>query len=916
MTLLSINSPSPSSSFNNYQHHHEFNTNDNIIKDHSLIFQNSQLHNWYLNNSVLCMVTSSKRKLLFCGTQNSNIIVIDLQTFQIKLKIQTHVGSVLCLYLSDCENTLFSAGSDSLVKIWKINDFIEKIDNSSNTDTLQLLPTYTIYSLLDIGDIFSITWIADLKTIFIGSQNASLSFVKLDLINNNNSSINDHYKLMPSNRFDRFFDSNNDKLPIHADTDTHTRVIQIPNDNIISYAHNGYVYAIDFMKIDDPLTFNIGNNISDNYENIIFSAGGDGKINIWGYNNNLNDLILLNSLSNDQIDTIFSITIHKPSMTIYSGSSNGNIAIWDLTTFQLLKIFQINDKNDIYTLTISPKINNYSNEWLFIGTEFGITKKLISNIINKDINDLIIVTKNAPCLTLNSFQMNNKTYLISGGSDNSLSLWSLKSMNDICDDDDDSSEEIDNEEKFFKGLEKTQLHDYITNNENFLKILKELISFRSVSKQPDIYMNECRKCANYLMLLLKNFGAYKTELLPVDNGNPIVYSTFKANKLKKDDGTKPTNILWYGHYDVIPASSKNWNTNPFKMTPKDGYLYARGVTDNKGPLLVSIFAIAELYSRGELESNITFLIEGEEESGSWGFQNVIINNKIDILKDFNNIDWILLSNSYWLDDNIPSLNYGLRGKIEFEIKVWSDKPDRHSGVDGGVFIEPSMELVKLLSLLVKDDKILIPGFEEIYDKNRNINEINDWEKLIFEEISERIENCNINELKRKWNLPSLTLHKINMSGTENNTLISQFAEAKLSIRIIPGQEIENVKNDIINFINKEFNKFQSKNYIEIKIIDEAEPWLGDINNIGFQTLKECLNDEWGIKPIFIKEGGSIPSIRFLEKLFKCCAIHVPTGQSSDNAHLNNERIRIVNLLKSKEIIKKAVNRLPKNEIVE
>lgn len=72
----------------------------------------------------------------------------------------------------------------------------------------------------------------------------------------------------------------------------------------------------------------------------------------------------------------------------------------------------------------------------------------------------------------------------------------------------------------------------------------------------------------------------------------------------------------------------------------------------------------------------------------------------------------------------------------------------------------------------------------------------------------------------------------------------------------------------------------------------------------------------GIKPIFIKEGGSIPSIRFLEKLFKCCAIHVPTGQSSDNAHLNNERIRIVNLLKSKEIIKKAVNRLPKNELVE
>lgn len=923
-------------SASSFNYHHEFtNSASQLTKDHTSLFKRALLHKWHHKQSILCMVASPKYKLLFCGTQDSSILVLDLITFEKKFEILTHVGSILCLHLSKCEDILFSGGSDSLVKVWKITNLI---DSSLYTPKIQLIPTYTIYSLLDVGDIFSITWVEEINTVFIGAQNASLSFVHINTEQINAESDNDHLKYMPSSRFDRFFDSKGSKvLKLNIENEKCTnpnpsvsplsssnmKIIQIPPENIINYAHNGYLYAIDYFKIDNPLTSTIGNNIADDFNHIVVSAGGDGEIKLWGYKNdqkNNGQLTFLKSLKNSKIDSIFSLTINPINLNIYTGSSDGKVCIWDLTTFQLLKIFQI-DLNDVYTITLSPNLNkNSSSQWLLMGTEFGITKRLISDS-NNDLeiensldglnNVCIRVTKNDPCLTLKSFIMNNECYLVSAGSDKSISLWSLETMDDTCfSKSGQGSASV--ESPFIRS--KKELSTYLTN-EKFLKILGELISFKSVSKQPDVYMGECRKCANYLTILLKSFGATKAQLLPVNNGNPIVHAIFKANSPKILKGKEPTRILWYGHYDVIPASSKTWNTRPFSMTPQDGYLYARGVTDNKGPLLVSIFAIAELYVKNELESDVIFLIEGEEESGSWGFQNVILENQFEICESGKPIDWILLSNSYWLDDNNPALNYGLRGKLELQLEVWSDKPDRHSGVDGGVLVEPSMDLVKILSKLVEKDQILIPGFKEIYKNsdNENIQYLEEWEIPIYKEISERIPEININELIRKWKLPSLTLHKIEMSGPDNDSVISQKAESKLSIRIVPSQELEIVKESFIEYVNKCFNGLNSTNHLKIKIMHEAEPWLGNINNSAYKILKECMNEEWGVEPILVREGGSIPSIRFLEKVFNCPAIHIPTGQSSDNAHLNNERVRIINLLKSKEIIKKAANRLQKEK---
>lgn len=906
-----------------FSYHHDFsNSGSKSARDHTVQFKKALLHKWKHDQSILCMVASPKRKLLYCGTQNSSIVVLDLITFQKKLEIFTHVGSVLCLHLSECEDLLFSGGSDSLVKVWNIKD----VDNSNSYDSsITLIPTHTIYTLIDIGDIFSVVWVGELKTIFFGAQNASLFHIHIDTVTI--GSVDDHIKFMPSNRFDKFFDSKGSSPSVgnYFDPQDHSNVklIQVPHENTINYAHNGYLYAIDYITIDNPITATIGNNAAESYKHIIVSAGGDGDIKLWGYTANekhpsKGSLTLIKSLCDPQIDSIYSFAIHLDSLTIYAGSSNGKVAVWDLATFQLLKIFYIDD-NDVYTMTLSPRVNNTTvqNQWLLMGTEEGITKTKVSTNIYEientdDKNSCIRVTKGSPCLTLKTFQSDDECYLASAGSDKTISLWSLETIDKSCIAGNSSNSLNTTSTDLSVVKTRENLLEYLTN-EKFQQVLGELISFRSVSKQPDLFMGECRKCANYLTVLLKSFGAYKSQLLPVDNGNPIVHACFKANSpnAKSKDVTR---LLWYGHYDVIPASHSTWDTPPFVMTPQDGYLYARGVTDNKGPMLVAIFAIAELHAKGELESDVIFLLEGEEESGSWGFQNVVYNNKDVILDGNDKVDWIMLSNSYWLDDVTPCLNYGLRGKLDIQLEVWSDKGDRHSGVDGGVFNEPSMDLVKVLSSLVMGDEILIPGFKLVYSSDRDLKRhLKDWEKPLYDEISRRVDNVDINELIRKWSLPSLTLHKIEMSGPDNGTVISQKAEAELSIRIVPTQDLEVVKESFVTYVNECFSKLKTNNFIKVQIMHEAEPWLGNVNNTAYQILKECLREEWGVDPIFVREGGSIPSIRFLEKTFNASAIHIPTGQSSDNAHLNNERVRIINLLKSKEIIKKAANRLQKDK---
>ncbi len=454
--------------------------------------------------------------------------------------------------------------------------------------------------------------------------------------------------------------------------------------------------------------------------------------------------------------------------------------------------------------------------------------------------------------------------------------------------------------------------------------------------------------------------------------------------------------------DVVPADNKQdkWITDPFQLKGINGYLYGRGVTDNKGPIIAALYGVVDLVHDKELESDITFLIEGEEESGSRGFQDAVRRHK-DLIGD---IDYIILANSYWLDDDVPCLTYGLRGVLHATVEVDSNHPDVHSGVDGSFMMdEPLFDLTAILAKLKGlHNRVQIPGF---YDTILPLTPAEDarYDDIVETLIRRNPENGPPETLKAslmaRWREPNLTVHRYKVSGPDGS-LVSSHASAAISLRLVPNQELEDVIKSLTQFLKDAFAKLDTHNHLSISIDNQADAWLGDPDNAIFQTLEEAIMDVWGPigetrrssvpgprpkhqskvsgtetispslkptpattttltngsdytslaaspidpsqtpdlsalslsksdgsssvngvndnatkrrgrKPLYIREGGSIPSIRFMEKEFGAPAAHLPCGQASDSAHMDNERLRVSNLYKSREIFRKVFRELPR-----
>lgn len=476
--------------------------------------------------------------------------------------------------------------------------------------------------------------------------------------------------------------------------------------------------------------------------------------------------------------------------------------------------------------------------------------------------------------------------------------------------------------------------------------LREFVSYKTVSSRAE-YAEDCRIGASFLRSLFKKLGG-EVEMLSADDElhHPVVFAKFNGKSLPVEKRKK---ILFYGHYDVVPADTKKgkWENDPFQLTGINGYLYGRGVSDNKGPIMAALYAVTDLVQAKSLDSDIVFLIEGQEESGSRGFKETIRKYKDRI----GHVDYILLANSYWLDDETPCLTYGLRGVMHATVCVESNNPDLHSGVDGSYMVnEPLSDLMMLLTKLKgRRNHVMIPGF---YD---GILPLTAEEEARYDDIlSVLMEQGKARDqvsretlkasLMARWREPNLTHHKIKVSGPDGG-LISSHANAKISVRLVPGQKVEEVTSSLTSFLESEFESLESNHKLTIQIDEQAEPWLGDPSNYIFRTMEEAVVEAWhplfarrsslrtsgpttpetnGIssdgnpengrcpklgRPLFIREGGSIPAIRFLEKEFDAPAAHLPCGQASDSAHLDNERIRVLNLFKSREIFRYVFQKL-------
>ncbi|GBL50503.1 hypothetical_protein [Candidozyma auris] len=876
------------------------------------------VHKWTHTHSILSVTPAPKKELIFCGTQDSNIMVFDLKSYNLKHVIncgKNHFAtSVLCLTISEDERFLFSAGSDSLVKVWDLFPF-DDIDATEYS-----IPcTHIVYSSMDIGDIFSIYWSEKLSALFIGSQNASIMWCHLPLGRDVDIKIARSIERLPHFRYDKFFDSKgpggfinktqsaHQMLKNSSNSEVNPCLVEIPITDMIRFAHNGYVYCMDFLTEANAAAF--CDLHQSQYDSFLASCGGDGYIKIWGVTASIDgsiSLSLINKLDNDESI----LSMHVIDSTICVGLGDSTVNAWDLTTCQLTRSFKF----------ISPQSRAdevlslcFHNGYIYKATNLGgLCKFPLRMDIHCDGADGDEKTKTHPirsAVDLNSltqdpwnleeglvfsvqkFRYRGSTYLLSGGL-GSLCLWNLSVIDDSVP---TSANDTGNILKLSSEAD--------ISNEHMLQSLRRIISYKTISKHPGTYLEDSRRCAQFLVKLLRLLGATKANLLPVPNCNPVVLGKFEKND-KRNTKSETKTLLWYGHYDVVEATADKecWSTDPFELVAKDGNLYARGVSDNKGPTLAAFYAVSDLHMKEELPINVVFIIEGEEECGSIGFQQVINEHKPII----GPVDFILLSNSYWLGDDVPCLNYGLRGVLNASLSVTSDKPDRHSGVDGGVSKEPTMDLIQILGQLIcsNSNRIKIPGF---YD---DVLPIDETELKLYERIKEvslslGVTNTDLDTLLAKWRNPSLTIHRLDVSGPKNNTVISQRAQASVSIRVVPNQDLRKIKQAFTSYMQATFDSLKSENELKIDIFHEAEPWLGDPNNLVFKILYDNIKKHWGPSypdPLFIREGGSIPSIRFLEKAFDAPAAQIPCGQASDNAHLKDEKLRIINLFKLRAIL--------------
>ncbi|KAF2397008.1 glutathione degradosome [Trichodelitschia bisporula] len=837
--------------------------------------------------SILALALSSTS--LFAGTEGGEILVFSLDTYQRVACIDGHGGSVLALHLSKDEQLLFSSAGDRFVNVWNPNTF-ERL--------------YSIYSTYDVGDIFCVAYSPAFETVYMGAQNTSIQWYDLKTKDRRRPDPTTH----PFNREDRFFDSlgpGGVRTPRpEPEPNKGGEDLEIDRQHIHQFAHYGYVYCMLLAR-------------GDNDEEVLISGGGDGAIRIWKLGDGIRQLHKLDD-GREEGESVLSLALD--GTFLYSGRLNGEVNAWDLETRQLVRSLRTHS-DDVLALSVG-------GGFLYCAGITGIVEKF-----NRQYERTARFQAHDGRILASAYSAHQgRPLYVTGGNDNTISVWDIE------------------------DCETSDTHR--TSNEKLVESLKQLVSYRTVSSDYR-YQADCRRGASHLRAVFKNFGAH-TTMLAAENPawNPIILAKFKGNPATVGERKK---ILFYGHYDVIPAEKGKWVTDPFTMEGINDYLYGRGTSDNKGPLLAAIYAVADLVAEKALDSDILFLVEGEEECGSRGFEAAVRKNK-HLIGD---VDYILLANSYWLDDHAPCLTYGLRGVIHATVQIDSPHPDLHSGVDGSSLLDESLkDLVMLLARLTgRGGRVNIPGF---YDP---ILPLTADEQALYDEITHALLARNpalgdpdvLGEtLKRRWREASLTIHRFHTSGPSNSTIIPRTARAAISLRLVPNQTAQSVAQTLVSYLEKEFADLGSKNALSVSIDHIAEPWLGDWRGEIFQTLDKAVVNAWfagpdahrrrssvGVgarsgapasdvpptsstlaegsaaaeetgpetataqRPLYIREGGSIPAIRFLEKEFGAPAAQMPCGQASDSAHLDNERLRLVNLFKARDVFRYVFRELPK-----
>jgi acetylornithine deacetylase/succinyl-diaminopimelate desuccinylase-like protein len=434
------------------------------------------------------------------------------------------------------------------------------------------------------------------------------------------------------------------------------------------------------------------------------------------------------------------------------------------------------------------------------------------------------------------------------------------------------------------------------NKDRFLNELLELLRIPSVSARSE-HKNDMQHCAEAVKQKLLDAGADKAEIFTT-KGHPVVYAE------KMTDAKKPT-VLVYGHYDVQPPDPLElWKSGPFEPVIKDGKIFARGASDDKGQFYMHVKALETLIQTNSLPVNIKFVIEGEEEIGSPHLADFVKENQ-KLLK----ADVVLISDTAMISMETPSIDVGVRGLTYIEIEVTGPNRDLHSGTYGGAVANPITVLAHMIaSLHDENNHINIPHF---YDDvvESSAQERAQLAKARFDE-DEYKEELGVKELwgengfttnERTGIRPTLELNGIwgGYTGEGSKTILPSKAHAKISCRLVPNQTREKIERLLIDHLYK-----IAPPNVEVKVMPHhgGDPYMTPVNSIEYKAAAKAIQTTFNKEPIPVRGGGSIPITSLFEKELDCKVVFLGFGLDSDNLHSPNEKYELYNFYKGIETI--------------
>lgn len=432
-----------------------------------------------------------------------------------------------------------------------------------------------------------------------------------------------------------------------------------------------------------------------------------------------------------------------------------------------------------------------------------------------------------------------------------------------------------------------------THQKRFIDELINFLQIPSVSNSKR-YESYIRQAAEFLKQKLLDAGADQVRLIETKN-YPLVYAE------KIIDKNLPT-VLVYGHYDVQPADPcEYWNTPPFEPAVKEGKIYARGASDDKGQVYIHVKALETMLHTHQMPCNIKFLIEGEEEIGSEGLAHFLQDPANQALLCS---DAVLLSDTQLLSPEQPSLTTGLRGIVCLEVEVAGPNRDLHSGTYGGAVGNPINILCQMIAQLHDNyHRITIPGFydrvEELSTEERNELRCVPFDLSTYQAdlgIEAVVGEAGYHTLERIGVRPALDVNGIWGGYIEegSKTILPAKAHAKLSMRLVPQQDAEEILTQFKNY----FTSLAPEGVqVKIKASSGSNAVVIKSDSVAVQAAKKAFEEVWSKEPVLVRDGGSVPIVAQLQEVLDCDVVLMGFGLNSDAIHSPNENFKLAHFFK-------------------